>query len=159
MLHAIVRSSLLACLIGASLASSARAGAQRPGAPRAKPHPHAPLGRLTLDDSVPEFAMIATEAPTPRGGERFVVSPGGRFAAIALGDTQIVVLDRRSHRARAMRGIPVEARIFTDLAWADGHTLTFDRWATPHVGMHYAVDAARGRLLGAMSFHDRTLER
>ena len=103
--------------------------------------------------------MIATESPKPGRGERLVVSPGGRFAAIALGDTQIVVLDRRSHRARAIRGIPVELRIFTNLTWADGRTLTFDRWATPHIGMHYVVDAARGRLLGAMSFHDRTLER
>src|SRR4026207_1960772 len=127
MRHATVRSSVLACLIGASLVSGARAHAQRPGTPRAKPHPHAPLGRLRLDDSVPEFAMIATGAPKPSSRERFVVSPGGRFAAITLGDTQIVVLDRRSHRARAIRGIPVEARIFTNLSWADGRTLTFDR--------------------------------
>jgi membrane-associated phospholipid phosphatase len=30
----------------------------------------------------------------------------------------------------------------------------FDRWSSPRVGMHYAVDVIDGKLIAALSFHE-----
>jgi hypothetical protein len=57
--------------------------------------------------------------------------------------------------AREIRGLPFEWRPFSNLTWADDRTLMFDRWSSPHDGMHYALDVVGGRLVAAQSFHDR----
>ena len=79
--------------------------------------------------------------------DAFTVATGQRF--------RLYVADRRTHRVREVRGIPFEWRPFSDLAWKDGRTLLFDRWSSPHDGVHYVVDVARGRLAAAAGFHDR----
>jgi hypothetical protein len=137
-----------------------RAGAQTSGAQAARAHHHPPVSRrLAIDDSVPEFAMVAMKAPPRAKRGQLVVAPGERYEAFVVADTQLVVMDRRRRRAWSIRGIPLEWRDFTALSWVDGRTLTFDRWANPHAGMHYVVDVAARRLTGAMSFHDRALDR
>jgi hypothetical protein len=51
--------------------------------------------------------------------------------------------------------IPLPHRPYSDLVWLDGRHLAFDRWSSPHYGIHYVVDAATRRLVLARPFPDQ----
>jgi hypothetical protein len=52
-------------------------------------------------------------------------------------------------------GIPMGQRDFSDLAWVNDRYLVFDRWSSPHYGMHYIFDAVQKKLLLATPFPDQ----
>lgn len=52
-------------------------------------------------------------------------------------------------------GIPMEHRDFSDLVWVNDRYLVFDRWSSPHYGMHYVFDTAQKKLLLATPFPDQ----
>jgi len=102
------------------------------------------------------FSMRPVTFSHPRT-EDGVVSPGTRYRAFASATGQrfrLIVHDRKTHGWREVRGLPFAWRPFTGLAWRDGRTLVFDRWSSPHVGVHYSVDVARGALVSASLFHE-----
>jgi hypothetical protein len=87
-----------------------------------------------------------------------------RYEAVTVADVsteertqrvRLFVVEHATGRTREIRGLPFAWRPFSDLAWVDDRTLVFDRWSSPHAGMHYAVDAAGGTLVAAVPFHDR----
>jgi hypothetical protein len=89
--------------------------------------------------------------------EDLVTDARRRRDAFTVADAQrfrLFVVDRRTGRARELRGLPFEWRPFSTLVWANDRTLMFDRWSSPHFGMHYAVDVVSGRLVAAVAFHD-----
>ena len=52
-------------------------------------------------------------------------------------------------------GIPMGHRDFSDLVWVNDRYLVFDRWSSPHYGMHYIFDAVQKKLLLATPFPDQ----
>lgn len=52
-------------------------------------------------------------------------------------------------------GIPMEHRDYSDLTWVNDRYLVFDRWSSPHYGMHYIFDTAQKKLLLAVPFPDQ----
>ncbi len=52
-------------------------------------------------------------------------------------------------------GIPMEHRVYSDLTWLNDRQLVFDRWSSPHYGIHYVFDTAQKILLLAAPFPDQ----
>jgi hypothetical protein len=53
-----------------------------------------------------------------------------------------------------LSGLPLPHRPITGLVWVWDRYLVFDRWSTPHYGIHYVVDAEERTLLLAAPFAD-----
>jgi hypothetical protein len=67
---------------------------------------------------------------------------------------RIFFAERKSKKIYEIRGVPLGWRPFSDLLWLDDRTLAFDRWANPHHGSHYEVDAQARKLNRALIFSD-----
>ncbi|WP_025414782.1 hypothetical protein [Gemmatirosa kalamazoonensis] len=118
-------------------------------------HPHAE--RLDVRAEFADVAMADTTLARGTTRDTVVTDPARRYDAFTVSTGQRVrlyVADRRMHRVREVRGIPFDWRPLSDLAWKDGRTLLFDRWSSPHDGVHYVLDVARGRLVAAAGFHE-----
>ena len=50
--------------------------------------------------------------------------------------------------------LPLPHRPLSDLVWVMDRYLVFDRWSTPHYGIHYVLDAPEQRLILAVPFAD-----
>ncbi len=123
--------------------------------PQSRSHHHPNAERLTGNDRIREFSMRDTTLARETKKTHLVISRGRRFDAFTAGeDTLLFVTDHRTGRTRVIRGLPFSWRPFSNLTWADSRTLMFDRWSSPRVGMHYAVDVIDGKLIAAMSFHE-----
>ena len=154
------RALLLLSGLAASLGFQGPASFRAPRAPLPKLHRHPSTDLWTIESEIPEFSIAATSAAAGVR-ENLAVDRGGRFVAFTIDAVsgsrrvRLLVVERRSGRAREIRGLPFEWRQFSDLFWVDRRTLVFDRWSSPHVGMHYAVDVVGERLVAAVPFHDR----
>jgi hypothetical protein len=130
----------------------------RPPLPNAHRHPD--VRPWTVEAEIPEFSIAETTLPKGAVREQVVMDRGRRYDAFtvsidsAAGGFRLFVTERATGGTREILGLPFEWRPFSDLAWVDGHTLVFDRWSSPHVGVHYAVDVVRGTLIAAVPFHD-----
>lgn len=82
-----------------------------------------------------------------QGFEGFTVSD-------AKAGERIFFADRRTKKIYEISGLPLEWRPFSDLEWRGGDTLIFDRWANPHHGAHYEIDAKTRKLKKAGIFND-----
>jgi hypothetical protein len=131
------------------------ASAQRPGPGARHRHPHAE--RLVLPGGLDSVRLVPAALPPATARER-AVADGHRRTAFTVDRTRLFVVELRSGRAAEVVGIPFEWRPFSDVTWSEGR-LVFDRWSSPHVGAHYLLDVATGRLVGAWSFHDEVAER
>ena len=122
---------------------------------QARSHHHPNAEQLTGNDRIGDFSMADTALASLTTKENLVVSRGRRFDAFTAGeDTLLFVTDRKTGKTRVVRGLPFSWRPFSNLTWADSRTLMVDRWSSPHVGMHYAVDVISGKLVAAISFHE-----
>jgi hypothetical protein len=123
--------------------------------PQARSHHHPNAEQLSGNDRIREFSMRDTVLARETKKANLLTSRGRRFDAFTTGeDTLLFVTDHRTGRTRVIRGLPFSWRPFSNLTWADSRTLMFDRWSSPRVGMHYAVDVIDGKLIAAMSFHE-----
>lgn len=129
--------------------------AQRAESPRSQRHRHRDLERPIIQDSVPELVLVDTTLGRATRREHVVTDRRGRYSAFTVGLTRLYVLDRRTRRILEVRGLPFDGRPFSDVTWADGGVLLFDRWSSPHYAMHYGLDIARRRIVASQSFHDR----
>jgi hypothetical protein len=119
----------------------------------AKPklHRHARVGSSV---DVPEFSMDETSPEADMKKENLVTSPNKKYEAFTFSDTRLFVSERRTGKVFEIRGLPLDWRPFSDLAWANNHTLMFDRWSQPHYGVHYAVNVTSKKLMVAAPFPD-----
>jgi hypothetical protein len=117
-------------------------------------HRHAAVGKRSVEFDIPEFSIADTSLAAGTRKENLVTDRHRRYAAFTVSDTQLFVVERRTGKAREIRGLPFAWRPFSDLIWADSRTLLFDRWSSPHVGVHYAVDVVTGKLVAVVSFHN-----
>ena len=81
-----------------------------------------------------------------------VVSPGGRWKAFVFfpkeeNGGRVGVEELRSRKQYQLVGLPLEWRPVSGLVWLDTNRLAFDRWSTPHYGMHYVLDMGKLRLV------------
>lgn len=155
--HGWFRSLLLLIFsVGLLLAGSGVVSAQtsHPRLPKTHRHPNL----ATENEAIPEFKLADTVIATITPRENLVTDSHRRYQAFTAADTQLFILDRKSGKAREIRGIPFTWRPFSNVVWTNDRTLMFDRWSSPHYGVHYAVDVARGKLLSALTFHDQSAE-
>ena len=146
--------------------SLALAQIQEPPAPVADPHGHlvdVHAGEWSVD-LAPKANMVEVDYPgfTDRGD--LVYSPESLWAACTVRvAVDSMVLDRiefarvigaESVKVMELAGLPLPHRPLTDLAWVDERWLVFDRWSTPHYGIHYVLDAREAALAHAAPFAD-----
>jgi hypothetical protein len=151
----ILRRIALVCGLAACLGAHDQAIAQSLRAPVPRSHRHPGVAKPAVEHSIPELSVTETTLEATTARENTVTDRRRRYDAFTALDTRLFVAERRSGKVREIRGLPFEWRPFSNLTWADDRTLMFDRWSSPHVGMHYAVDVVSGRLVAAQSFHDR----
>lgn len=141
---------ILVLVVATLLGQSTTAVAQTSPARLPKGHRHPNLA--LENEAIPEFSIVATDMAAPRDNQR--TSPHRHYQAFTVADTQLYVLDRNSGRVRELRGVPFSWRPFSNLTWANDHTLMFDRWSSPHYAVHYEVDMSNRKLVSARTFHD-----
>jgi hypothetical protein len=118
-----------------------------------KAHRHAGIGN-TVGGDIPEFSMVETSLAKGVKKQNLITSRNRRYDAFTVTDTRLLVADRRTAKIFEIRGLPMEWRPFSDLAWMDNQTLVFDRWSQPHYGVHYQINVKRMKLMKAMPFPD-----
>lgn len=117
-------------------------------------HCHIGIGKTDSVD-IPEFAMVETSLEAGVKKKNLKTSRNKRYAAFTVADTRLLVSDRTDEKVFEIRGLPMEWRPFSDLAWIDNQTLVFDRWSQPHYGVHYQIDVKRKKLIKAVPFPDK----
>ena len=120
-----------------------------------KSHRHIGVDRSAIGDAIPEFAMTEAILEATSKKENLIRNRSRRYDAFTVSGTRLFVTERKSGKIFEIRGLPLEWRPFSELVWADDHTLMFDRWSQPHYGVHYAVDIAGKRLVAAVPFPDK----
>jgi hypothetical protein len=160
-MRALSRAALL-CVAVVGLAAQLPAAAQQSASP-ARIHHHPNADTLDARQEGADVSFVVASPPRNAQREGLVSDQVRRYSAFTVRRRfdrfQLFVLDRRTGRTREIRGIPFASRPFSDLVWSDARTLLFDRWSSPHFGVHYAIDVVSGRLRAAVAFHDSTAER
>lgn len=134
------------------LGFSNHASPQSPQASQA--HRHIGIGK-TAPVEIPEFSMIEISLEAGVKKENRTKSRDRRYEAFTVSDTRLMVADRQTAKVFEIRGLPMEWRPFSDLAWVNSQTLVFDRWSQPHYGVHYEVNVTRKKLIRAVPFPDK----
>lgn len=120
-----------------------------------KTHLHPQAGDA-MDMVVDEIKIVA--ASPDKAFKRENLARNRNFESFTIddekGQPQIFFVDRKTKKIYEIRGIPLEYRPFSDLVWLNDRTLAFDRWANPHHGSHYEIDAKARRLKKKLIFKD-----
>jgi hypothetical protein len=153
----------LACSMAACFGAQDHALAQSPGPALLKAHRHPDTLSYAIDEGIPEFSMPDTALAAAIKRENLATDRRRRYEAFTVEDStaeypqlfRLFIVDRRTGKTREIRGLPFDWRPFSDLTWADSRTLMFDRWSSPHVGTHYAVDVVSRKLVAVVAFRDR----
>jgi len=117
-------------------------------------HRHIGIGKTAPVD-IPEFSMVETSLEAGMKKENLVKSRNRKYEAFTVSDTRLLVADRQTAKVFEIRGLPMEWRPFSDLAWVNNQTLVFDRWSQPHYGVHYEVNVKQKKLIKAVPFPDK----
>ena len=118
---------------------------------QAHAHRHKGIGK-SAPVNIPEFSMVETSLEAGVKKENLIKSRDRKYDAFTVSDTRLLVSDRTSGKLFEVRGLPMEWRPFSDLAWVNNQTLVFDRWSQPHYGVHYEIDVRRKKLIRAVPF-------
>ena len=146
---------ILACGLAALLGSQSFSQSSNPPLP--KSHRHIGVKPSTTGEKIPEFKMVEASLEPDTKKEDLVTSRNGKYDAFTVSGTRLFVTDKRAGKLFEITGLPLEWRPFSDLIWADGRTLMFDRWSQPHYGVHYAVNVESQRLVAAVPFPDNVI--
>ncbi len=117
-------------------------------------HRHIGIGKSASVD-IPEFSMAETSLEAGVKKQNRITTRNRRYDAFIVSDTRLLVADRTTGKVFEIRGLPMEWRPFSDLAWMDNQTLVFDRWSQPHHGVHYQINVKRMKLIKAVPFPDQ----
>ena len=138
----------LLCLPVPILAQSPRrTSSQSPG--------HSGVNKSAVRDIAPDFFMIETPREEGMKRENLVTNRSRTYDAFTVSGTRLFVSERKTRKIFEARGLPLEWRPFSDLAWKDDQTLVFDRWSQPHYGVHYALNVRSKSLVSAAPFADK----
>jgi len=103
------------------------------------------------------------------GNSTLAVSPAKRFSAYVLcvpsGSKQtencsarVFIRDETSKSVYEVRGEDLYAevaRTVEELKWVNGHTLSYERWTSPHFGHRYVIDVVTLKQTSAYVLSDR----
>lgn len=117
-------------------------------------HRHIGLGKTASMD-IPEFSMVETSLEASVKKESLVKTRNRQYEAFTISDTRLLVSDRTTGKVFEIKGLPMEWRPFSDLAWVNNQTLVFDRWSQPHYGVHYEINVKLKKLIRAVPFPDK----
>jgi hypothetical protein len=120
-----------------------------------KSHSHLRAGKSAVGIDIPEFSMAVATLEAGVKKENLIADRHRRYAAFTVNYTRLFVEDRGTGKLFEIHGLPLGRRPFTNLIWANGRTLMFDRWSQPHYGIHYAVNVQSGKLIDAAPFPDK----
>ena len=120
-----------------------------------KAHRHFGVDKSDTGEQIPEFSMVETTLEANTKKENVVTSRNRTYEAFTVDRTRLFIAERSTGKVFEIRGLPLEWRPFSDLTWANDHTLMFDRWSQPHYGLHYSVDMKAKRLTAAVPFPDK----
>jgi hypothetical protein len=121
-----------------------------------KAHRHSGAMPSMLKEIAPEFSAVETTLEKNVKKENAVINKNRTFEAFTVSGTRIFVKNLKTGKIFELKGLPLEWRDFSDLAFSGNQTLLFDRWAQPHYGTHYAVDVVRKKLTEAAPFSDES---
>jgi len=125
----------------------------KPSLPKA--HRHISVDRSATGEEIPEFSMSEVSLDANTKKENLITNRTRTYEAFTVDRTRLFVAERRTGNVFEIKGLPLEWRPFSDLTWANDHTLMFDRWSQPHYGVHYSVDVKEKRLIAAVPFPDK----
>ena len=145
----------LACGLFALLGLPCHALSQSSRPPLPKSHRHIGVTKAVVGDPIPEFAMAAISLEAGTKKENLVSNRSRKYDAFTDSGNRLFVAERRTGQILEVRGLPLEWRPFSNLIWANDHTLMFDRWSQPHYGVHYALNVRSRRLVAAVPFPDK----
>jgi len=117
-------------------------------------HRHIGIGKTGAVE-IPEFSMVETSLEVGLKKENLVKSRNRGYEAFTISDTRLLVSDQSTGKVFEIKGLPMEWRPFSDLAWLNNQTLVFDRWSQPHYGVHYEVNVKLEKLIRAVPFPDK----
>src|SRR2546428_7142017 len=129
--------------------------AQSPRRLSPQSHRHPGVNKSVLRNIAPDFSMIETPREEGMKRENLVTNRSRTYDAFTVSGTRLFVTERKTRKVFEARGLPLEWRPFSDLAWKDNQTLVFDRWSQPHYGVHYALNVRSKSLVRARPFADR----
>ena len=136
---------LCAVLFGSSVTLRAQLSQHR--------HPNAGDAMQTVASGI-EIASVEPD----KAFKKEMVARNRKYESFAAyeenGGYRIFFTERKSKKVYEIRGLPLAWRPFSDMVWLNNHTLTFDRWANPHHGTHYEIDARTRKLKRALIFSD-----
>ena len=117
-------------------------------------HRHIGMGKSAAVD-IPEFSMVETSLDAGVKKENLITTRNRKYTAFTVSDTRLMVVDKTTAKIFEIRGLPLDWRPFSDLAWVNNQTLVFDRWSQPHYGVHYEVNVKQKKLIRAVPFPDK----
>jgi hypothetical protein len=131
------------------------AGAARAQEAIPDPHHHGNLGENSFLDEVKGDVRIeeAEDRQQPPKGKG-IYNPERTMRAFTVdfkdtGREQLCVEDLKTGKVIAIDGLPFPHRPYSDITWAKGGLLVFDRSASPRTGAHYVVDMKSMKLVVA----------
>jgi len=68
---------------------------------------------------------------------------------------RLFVEDFEASKTYEITGLPLEWRPFSDFIWVTNDILVFDRWGSPHTGVHYAIDVRSQKVILASAMYDQ----
>jgi hypothetical protein len=119
------------------------------------PHRHGDLSGASFLDEVKgdvRIEEVKDRQPPARG--KGIYNPERTMRAFTVdfedaGREQLFVEDLKTGKVIVIDGLPFPNRPYSDITWAKGGLLVFDRSASPHNGAHYVADMKSMKLVVA----------
>ena len=135
-------------LFGASAATRARQSIP-------DPHRHGDLsGASFLDEVKDDVRIEEVEDRQPPAKGKGIYNPERTLRAFTVdfedaGQERLFVEDLKTGKVIVIDGLPFPNRPYSDITWARGGLLVFDRSASPRTGAHYVADMKSMKLVVA----------
>lgn len=119
------------------------------------PHRHGDLsGASFLDEVKGDVRIEEVEDQQPPAKGKGIHNPERTMRAFIVnfedaGQEQPFVEDLKTGKVIVIDGLPFPNRPYSDITWAKGGLLVFDRSASPRTGAHYVADMKSKKLIVA----------
>ena len=119
------------------------------------PHRHGDLSESSFLAEVKDDVRIEeVEDQQPPAKGKGIYNPERTMRAFTVDfeearQEQLFVEDRKTGKVIVIDGLPFPNRPYSDITWAKGGLLVFDRSASPRTGAHYVADMKSRKLIVA----------
>lgn len=123
------------------------------------PHHHVVnVNQINLpSEAIAEFRITDVAMAPDVIRENITVNHSETYRVFTTHETafSIFVEDIKEGTIMEIQGFPSLWRPFSDFFWLTDDILVFDRWSSPHYGIHYVVDVRERKLIAAAAFPDQ----